>query len=284
MPTSPQKTIAREIILSGRGLHSGQDCRLTLAPAAGTDEGIIWQRTDLVGRPILKAGPAFCRSSGRGTDLVSAEAKILTIEHVMAALAGLGIDNLRIELDGPEPPILDGSARPFAEALLQSGLVEQNSNKKVLLLDRPVRIQEEGKEILVQPAERFEISYEIDFPGTSVGRQSAVWRDGADFQKDWAPARTFGFWFELEQLKAKGQALGASLDNGILVLQDGYSTELRFPDELVRHKIIDLLGDLKCLGCDLQARISARKAGHQLHLKLVQKLAGLILEEAKNGG
>lgn len=282
-PGQPQKTIAREVFLSGQGLHSGQPCAITFCPAAGADEGINWQRTDEVGRPIIKASPAFCQSGGRGTDLVSSQTKILTIEHVMAALAGLGLDNIRIELDGPEPPILDGSALPFAQALREAGLVDQTKDKKILRLTNPVYVSDQDKFVIALPAEEFKIAYVIDFPKTIVGRQATFWQPSDDFLKDWAPARTFGFWFELEGLKAKGLALGARLDNSILVLQDGYSTELRFNDELVRHKVVDFLGDLKCLGFDVVAQIIVLKAGHQLHGQFLQKLSGLILEEAKNG-
>jgi UDP-3-O-[3-hydroxymyristoyl] N-acetylglucosamine deacetylase len=272
-----QHTIAEKISCTGIGLHSGKPVQLTLHPArAGS--GIVFVRTDLpqpVEIPATSAsltGPAHL-----ATTLGRDGATLDTVEHLLAAAYGLGVDNLRVEVDGPEVPGMDGSAASFVFLLRAAGLYEQGARRPVLRITRPIEIREGSRRIRIEPGRGLRVSYEIDFDHPCIRRQALrdVAIDPASFERDIARARTFGFFAEVDALWRAGRARGACLDNTIVLdavrvlNRDG----LRFPDEFVRHKILDLLGDLALLGVRVEGHVRVERGGHALHQKLVAKLA-----------
>jgi UDP-3-O-[3-hydroxymyristoyl] N-acetylglucosamine deacetylase len=239
---------------------------------AGT--GIVFVRTDAGGVEIPAtldhAGPSFY-----ATVLQKGDVKIGTIEHLMAALYALQVDDLRVELDGAELPILDGSSRPFVEAILDAGRVELPVVREYMTLIRPIVVSDDEKRIAAYPAPEYRVTYAIDFDHPMLGYQELsvrLWREG-DFAQKLAPARTFTFEVEVEKLRANGLALGGSLDNALVVGEDRIlNPELRFPDEFVRHKMLDLTGDLSLLGRPLCAHVVAYRAGHDLHSRLARRI------------
>jgi UDP-3-O-[3-hydroxymyristoyl] N-acetylglucosamine deacetylase len=269
-----RQTLAREAEMRGVGLHSGAAVRVRLVPAeAGT--GIVFERTDHpgVGIPATLAhvGPSFY-----ATVLQKDGITVSTVEHLMAALYALQIDDLRVEVDGPEVPILDGSSRPFVEAILDAGTVEHPVPRLYLTVIRPVELAVEEKRIGVYPCREFRVTYAIEFPHTGLGYQEltlSVW--GADsFSEKLSPARTFTFEAEVVGLRKVGLARGGSLENAVVIGANGLLNPegLRFPDEFVRHKILDLTGDLSLLGRPLRGHVVAYRAGHDLHGRLARKI------------
>lgn len=260
-----QKTISKPFSLSGVGIHSGQETTITLSPAA-INSGISFLK---VGKKI----PALVnevKNTKRGTTLQD----IAVTEHLLAAAFGLGIDNLQIEVQGDEIPIMDGSALPFVEAFKQAGIVEQAEAKNTLTIDQPIKIIDDKASLEVLPYHGFRVDFMVNFVG--VGEQRLVFDSQKDsFEKELVPARTFGYIDEYEILKEQGLAKGASLENALVLGKDGYINTPRFPDELVRHKILDLIGDLALLGRPLQAEIKADKSGHKLNIELVRRLIKL---------
>ncbi len=269
-----QQTLARPVTCRGIGVHSGQAARLTLLPAP-PDTGLVFVRTDLPGLPVIPARAANVVGTTLATSLGREGAEVSTVEHLLAALHGLGIDNAVAEVDGPEVPIMDGSAAPFVRLLDAAGRVVLDAPRRTLVVDRPVRVREGGREIAVEPADRLEIAYEIAFDHPAIPPQSLTLAvDPARFVAELAPARTFGFLAEVEALKARGLARGGSLENAVVVGPDRVLNPegLRFPDEFVRHKALDLVGDLALLGLPLRGRVSVSRGGHQLHTRLVRAL------------
>lgn len=267
-----QRTIERDVQFSGMGLHSGQGSTIGFK-SAGVGEGITFVRTDLPGNPKVQAQLRNFSSLERGTNLESQGFKILSVEHVLGALYGLGIDNVLIELWGVEPPAGDGSALPYTKVLKEAKVVEQGSPKKFIKIDQPLWVAYPEKQIMALPLDHFKATFVLDFPGTIVGCQMAVFEEGInEFDKDVAPARTFGFLSEVESLWSKNLALGGSLENAIIIKEDGYATTLRFENELARHKILDLMGDLALMGQPLKAHVVALKAGHELNLQLAKQI------------
>ena len=269
-----RQTLASPVSLDGIGLHSGQRIHMTLVPAeAGT--GIRFVRTDMGGvevpATLAHAGPSFY-----STVIESGEATVGTIEHLMATLSALLVDDLRIEVDGPEVPILDGSSKPFVDLILDAGRVELDVRREYLTLTRPVEISLENKRIAAYPCGEYRVTYAIDFDHPMLGYQElsvGLWGDNS-FAEKLAPARTFTFEREVEALRDRGLARGGSLDNAIVVGEQGLlnSAKLRFDDEFVRHKILDLTGDLSLLGYALRAHIVAYRAGHDLHSRLARAI------------
>lgn len=268
-----RQTLASETTLAGVGLHGGRQATARLLPApAGT--GIVFVRSDAGGVEIPAtldhAGPSFY-----ATVLERDGVKVSTIEHLLAALYALQVDDARIELDGPEPPILDGSSRPFVEAVLAAGRRELDVERRYLTLTRPVRVEHTDKRIAAYPAAEFRVTYAIDFEHPLLGYQElsvGLWSEGA-FADKLAPARTFTFERDVERLRAEGLALGGSLDNAVVLSENEIlNGELRFADEFVRHKMLDLTGDLALLGVPLLAHVIAYRAGHDLHGRLARKL------------
>jgi UDP-3-O-[3-hydroxymyristoyl] N-acetylglucosamine deacetylase len=269
-----RRTLATAVRINGVGLHSGTPVRARLVPAeAGS--GIVFVRTDLAGARIeavlANAGPSFY-----ATVLQKDGATVSTIEHLMAALYALQVDDLTIELDAPEVPILDGSSRPFVEAVLDAGYREHDVPRNYIHIVRPVSVTHEDKSIAVRPSPEYRVTYAIDFDHPALGYQeltASLW-EAEHFAEKLAPARTFTFEHEIEALKQRGLARGGSLDNAVVVGRDGILNDgLRFPDEFVRHKMLDLTGDLSLLGHPLLGHVVAYRAGHDLHARLARRIA-----------
>jgi UDP-3-O-[3-hydroxymyristoyl] N-acetylglucosamine deacetylase len=268
-----RQTLARDTALEGVGLHSGRPVRMRLVPAAA-ETGIVFVRTDL-GRARIPATLEHVGPSFYATVLEAEGARVGTIEHLMAALCALRIDDLEVEVDGPELPIMDGSSRPFVEAIERAGPVELPTPRLYMNLTRPVIVTHEDKRVAAYPAREFRVTYAIDFEHPMLRYQElsvGLWSEGAFAQK-LAPARTFTFEGEVEALRKRGLALGGSLDNALVLAENRVlNPALRFKDEFVRHKILDLTGDLALLGRPLRAHVVAYRAGHDLHLQLAQQI------------
>ncbi len=270
---SARRTIAGRASLDGIGLHLGRPCELTFAPAAvGT--GVTFRRVDLPGSPETRAHADLAVLTERQTQLGEGEGALHTVEHVLAAVAGAGVDDVTIEMNGAEPPILDGSARPFLEALQSAGVREHGGVAQALKLTECVRVVDGDSTYVAHPAATLELDVSIDFSHPIIGRQTGRWRMTAEsFATELAGARTFGFMREVEMLRAKGLIQGATTDN-VVVLDDAgvVGTQLRWPDEFVRHKALDMMGDLVLAGKRVQARITAIKPSHRGTVTLVREL------------
>lgn len=284
MTSDRQLTIARPVTYSGVGLHSGNQCHMTFLPAAA-NTGIRFVRTDLEGQPEIAVDPDHVVGVERGTTIGVNGTEVQTIEHVLAAIAARGIDNLVIELDAGEPPVADGSSLPFWKALEDAGITELDAPRRTYRVEEPIFFEEGDVAITLLPSDRLQVSFSIDFDHPLVRHQFESFEITPEtFAREIAPARTFGFLHEIEQLKAAGLIRGGNLRNAIVIGDDKILNEdhLRFPTELVRHKILDLLGDLKVLNVDLKAHIIAHRSGHRTHLQLVRILKRRI--EGLDGG
>ena len=268
-----QKTIRRAISCSGIGLHSGEEIRMRIIPAP-EGSGIVFVRTDLDALAI-PADPAHIVSTYLSTTIGAQGATVQTVEHLLAAISAMEIDNLIVELDGAEVPVFDGSSAPFVSLLLEAGTKHQEKEKHFIKVTEPITVSEGGKYITIRPASSLTVSYHIDFDHPLISKQSYRYRHSCKtFIKEIAPARTFGFLKEVESLQAQGLARGGSLENAIVIGEDRIlnTQGLRFPDEFVRHKILDLVGDLSLLGASIQGEIDAFCSGHQLHTKLIREI------------
>jgi len=272
----PQRTIAGPIECAGAGLHTGAPARVRLLPAA-EDAGIAFVCACDGRRVEVPARVESVVGSERATSLAQGGARVGTVEHLLAALYGLGVDNLRVELDGPELPALDGSSAAWVALLRDAGLCEQEVARRGLALDRAIERSHGKGWIRAEPSDRFAVAYAIEYAHPAVGRQElAIDGDDAElFAREIAPARTFAFAGELRGLLDAGLARGGSLASAILVDERGVVNPegLRFPDELVRHKVLDLFGDLALLGWRLRAQIRVERGGHRLHHALVAAVA-----------
>jgi len=256
-------------------MHSGKKVSIKFKPAK-ENTGIVFIRTDMPGSPKTEANLNNISSTARGTNL----GKINTVEHVLSALYALSITNLYVELDGPEPPALDGSSKQYCELIVKAGIIEQDLEIKCIEVKEPVFTAEEGKCLIAVPSDRFIISFMINYPLGFIGTQfykfelSRACRQagGKKYMSDIAPARTYGFLDEVGSLKRQGLALGASEKNAVAIAKDGYLTKLRFNDELVRHKILDLIGDMSLLGAEIKAHIIGIRSGHDLNIKFARTL------------
>ena len=269
-----QRTLAKRVSVTGVGLHTGQPATVSLGPGA-PDSGFVFVRADLPGQPEISARAEQVCDTAFATTLGAGEARVGTVEHVLAALAGMGLHNARIEVVGPEVPILDGSAAGFCALIRTAGICEQARPRRVLVVRHAVELREGDKLARLLPAERFAIRCSIEFPDPAIGFQVLAIEPTPElFERELAPARTFGFLREVQQLQAQGLGRGGSLENAVVldagrVLNPG---GLRFPDELVRHKVLDALGDLAVLGLPLRGRLELHKSGHALHHRLLQAL------------
>jgi UDP-3-O-[3-hydroxymyristoyl] N-acetylglucosamine deacetylase len=268
-----QTTIARPVSVEGIGLHTAVRCRLQLVPAPpGT--GVVFRRVDLDNFEIEAHGRNVARVS-YATSLMKQGVWLSTTEHLLAALYSSGIDNVCVEIDALELPILDGSSQPFIELLDRAGLRQQRKPRRYLRVVKPLEFSDGDRRIGIYPCGDFRVQCLIDFPHPLIGRQEAELVVTADsFRRELAAARTFGFVEEAERLRAQGLVRGGSLDNAIVLTRDKLLNPegLRFPDEFARHKTLDLIGDLALLGLPLQASVIAHKAGHALHTQLVMRL------------
>lgn len=272
--SAAQRTLAEPVTVSGIGVHSGAETTLTLRPAdPGT--GIRFRRVDLDGEPVIPATLANVVGTELGTSLGTDEARVSTVEHVMAALFAYSIDNCILDLDGPEPPIGDGSFQHYAEAILEAGITEQDQPAAVLTIPEALSVTaDNGESYVAAPDSEYRIAACIDFEHAAIGKQFGSYAiNGAVWTDELAPARTFGFKAEAEALMARGLAQGASLENTIVLDETGVMNDgLRFDDEYVRHKIGDLVGDLALLGARIRGRIVAERPSHAGNIALAKEL------------
>lgn len=268
-----EKTIRETVSCRGIGLHTGKEIQLRLIPA-DRGQGIVFVRKDLGGIRI-PANAEHVVPSNFATILEAEGATVQTVEHLLAAVSALEIDNLVIELDGAEVPALDGSAFPFITLLQKAGWVEQNKNRSFIEILKPMTVSENGKSVSIYPGSAFEVSCHIDFDHPLIAQQSyRYWHSRSAFIGELSSARTFGFLKDYTFLKSRGLALGGSLDNTVVVGEDEILNEqgLRYSDEFVRHKVLDLIGDFVMLGKPILGRIEAHCSGHHLHAQLVKSI------------
>ena len=268
-----QTTLARPVETKGIGLHTAVPVRISLLPAP-PDTGYVFRRTDLgdFEIPATIESVAHCSYA---TTLMRTGVMLSTVEHLLSALRGCGIDNAYIEVDNLEVPIMDGSAEAFAEMIETGGVVEQPLARRALMVRERVAVEAGNRRISIEPADAYEIDCTIDFPHPLIGVQHrSVVLDNGSFARDIASARTFGFIEEVEALRRANLIRGGSLDNAIVLTKHGMLNEtgLRFPDEFVRHKILDIVGDLALLGMSLLGRVEAERSGHLLHAALMSSL------------
>ena len=275
-----QRTLARAIQYSGIGVHSGAQVTIRLLPAA-PQTGVIFVRTDIAGAPEI-AATVDCIAPDtlmRQTTLRHAgrpEAQVATVEHLMACLHGFGVDNCRVEINGPEAPFQDGSARDLAEAITAAGTAEQALPRRYYFVPTPIAYSDGDVEIVATPGKGLRLTFFLDYPGTMIGRQAlSLVMTPESFQSEIAPARTFCLKQEIEYLKQKGLIKGGTPDMALIVDGDrllNSDPTLRFKDEFVRHKILDLMGDLYLMGRPIQGHILAVKSGHASHARFVSLL------------
>ena len=271
-----QKTIKNDICVTGLGLHSGREISVRLR-SAQANCGISFRRVDLSGAPTIAATLKNVTSTTLATTLGHGENKISTVEHLMAAFSALGVDNVLVEANGPELPVFDGSAAEWVSLLTETGLVEQNAPRKIYKVTRPFRVSVGDKSIEVRPASRFSVEAHIDFGG-AIGRHCFYYvESGRAFTREISRSRTFCQLKDVEMMQSRGLALGGSLDNAVVVGDDGILNPggLRYDDEFVRHKILDFIGDLAMAGASVVGQFVLRKPGHELNWHF---LAGAMAE------
>lgn len=269
-----QRSLKRPVSCDGVGLHTGAPVTLRIMPAPA-DTGIFFVRVDLPGKPQVPARAEFVISTILATTLGREQCTVGTVEHLLSALSGMGIDNARIELDGPEVPIMDGSAAPFAALVHEAGIRVQEKTKSFLVIRRPVTVVDGDKRASIAPSKRLRIDCTIDFKHPLISDQTyGLEFSDRTYAKEIASARTFGFLRDVEKLQANGLARGGSLSNAIVV--DEFSIlnpeGLRFPDEFVRHKLLDTLGDVALMGRPVIGHLTVHKSGHALNHRLVMKV------------
>ena len=271
-----QRTLKKQVSATGVGLHNGVKVTLTLCPAA-IDTGIVFKRTDLPGAPSIQATPEAVHDTRMCSALEQNGARVATVEHLMSALAGLGVDNIIVEVSAAEIPIMDGSAGPFIFLLQQAGITEQNSPKKFIKIKKLVEVKDGDKWVKFEPYHGFKMDFTIDFAHPvfeNSGSNVKIDFKDNDYIKQISRARTFGFMHEVEYLRANGLARGGSLDNAIVLDEfrilntDG----LRYEDEFAKHKVLDAIGDLYMLGHPVLGAFTAYKSGHGLNNQLLRAL------------
>ena len=269
-----QQTVAKSVTCSGVGLHTGMPATLTLRPAP-PDTGIVFVLND-GGRPVvLNASVHHLVPTELCTALSMNGASVKTVEHVLSALVGLGIDNVYVELDAPEVPVMDGSAGPFVRLIRQAGIVEQDRRQPFLKVLRPITVADGHRRVVIEPSSRTRLTYSIQYDHPLIQKQTYTYEWGvSSFEQEIADARTFGFLREVEALWARGLGRGGTLENTVVLSEQGVLNDsgLRFEDEFVRHKILDLIGDLALLGVPFIGHLIADRSGHALHTKLVETI------------
>lgn len=274
-----QRTLNNIYFFEGKGLHTGTYSHMKLMPApAGC--GIVFCRTDIDSRPEVKALAENVSNTARSTTISCGDAVVVTTEHILSALNGLGVDNAYIEMDNLEVPILDGSARPYVEAILADGLEEQDAERKYIDIPYAVEVKDvkTGAWVRFEPADKPSMDITVDFGSPVLGVQSAHWDEETDYASQIAPCRTFCFYKEIEGLLKGGLIKGGDLDNALVVTDDGYMGDpvLHFKDECGRHKLLDLVGDMKLAGGYLNAHITAFKSGHAINTKAAKALRATL--------
>jgi UDP-3-O-[3-hydroxymyristoyl] N-acetylglucosamine deacetylase len=278
-----QRTIENPVSCIGIGVHTGVTVTARFVPAS-ENHGIVFHRIDVQGKDqVIPARWDYVTDTRLSTTIANKDGvAVQTIEHIMAALAGLGIDNILIEIDGPEAPVMDGSSAPFVVTLESAGIQTQKAKRKYLKIRQKVFVQHEGQEIVLQPFEGFKGQYDFDFRGrnTLPAQTFKITNLQDEFKNDLAAARTFGFYSDVEQLRAAGFARGGSLDNAVVLEGDKVLNPegFRYPEECARHKLLDAIGDLYLAGYPLQAVLHSKQGGHMLNNKMVQA----IFADARN--
>ena len=278
LPATPSEiyehTIARPVSVSGVGLHSGVNVSLRMVPSL-SGQGVVFVRTDLAGFEIRASWRHVARVS-HATSLMRQGVLLSTTEHLLSVLRALGIDNVRIEVDNLELPILDGSARPFADLVREAGIQRQRRRRRYMRVRRPVDVTENGKRVFIEPADAFEVQCRTKYNNPGAEEQSVAMRVTPEaYLREIAPARTFGFENELSYMREMGLIRGASLENAVCFREDGSVLNeegLRYEDEPCRHKVLDLIGDLALLGHSVLGRVVASRAGHAMHVALVDRI------------
>ncbi len=271
MQQTYQQTLAAPVSYSGIGLHSGKNVNMCMLPAE-VDTGIVFIRTDLPDKPEIAAKPANVSSTLKATTLSENGAEVFTVEHLMAALSMMGIDNCRIEMDSPEPPVTDGSSGVFADLILEAGRKTQAAPRKVYALDRAFAVHQDDRYICVLPYDGYRISFTSINPHPLLGTQYYdIELTEENFLKEIATARTVAFMHEVEQMKKMGLGLGGNTDNVVVFDNTGILSETRFDNELIRHKILDVIGDLYLLG-HIKAHVVAVKTGHAFNAELARQI------------
>ena len=269
-----QRTIRKPATLEGIGLHSGKRVRVQISPA-GPDSGIVFR----VGDVAIPAAPESVVDSHFATTVGRNGSRIQTVEHLMAAAAGLGIDNLDVQVDGAEIPAGDGSAKPFVALMMSAGRAEQAARRRPIAIPYPIRVGSDNRWLQIVPSSALRISYTLDNDHPAIGTQTLAYTPHErTFSEDFAPARTYGFLKDVGQMRKNGLARGGSLDNAVVVGKRGPINGLRYRDEFVRHKVLDLIGDLALLGRPIVGHVIARNSGHDLNYQLVvaiQRAVGL---------
>lgn len=304
-----QRTIKKEVSLKGVGLHTGNEVTLIFKPAP-VDNGYTFVRTDIEGHPVIEADANFVVNTQRGTNLEKNGVSIQTSEHVLAACVGLEIDNVIIELNASEPPIMDGSSKFFVEALENAGIEEQDAQRDEYVVDEVIRYydEESGSELLVMPAEEYQVTTMVDFGTKVLGTQNASIQKISEFKDEISNARTFSFLHELETLLERGLIKGGDLNNAIVYVDKELSPEtmsklreafkkdniavkpngildnltLHYPNEAARHKLLDVIGDLALVGTRIRGKVIANKPGHHVNTEFAKKLARHIKAEKRN--
>ncbi|MEZ4811005.1 MAG: bifunctional UDP-3-O-[3-hydroxymyristoyl] N-acetylglucosamine deacetylase/3-hydroxyacyl-ACP dehydratase [Allomuricauda sp.] len=307
--SNKQRTIKEKVTLQGVGLHTGENVTMTFVPAK-ENHGFAFKRVDLEGEPIIEADANYVINTQRGTNLEKNGVKIQTSEHVLAALVGLEIDNVLIELDSPEPPIMDGSSKFFVQALEKAGIVEQDQEREEYVVKDVISYKDEttGSEITVIPADHYQITTMVDFGTKVLGTQNATLEKISDFKEEIADARTFSFLHELEMLLEHGLIKGGDLNNAIVYvdkeisestmkkLEKAFNKEklsvkpngildnltLHHPNEAARHKLLDVVGDLALAGIRIRGKVIANKPGHYVNTQFAKKLSKIIKIEKRN--
>lgn len=307
-----QHTLSAPVKIEGKGLHTGLQVELIIEPAE-IKSGISFKRVDLEGQPTIKADCDKVTDTSRGTTLENGEAKISTVEHLLAALTGCGIDNAIISINAPEVPILDGSAAPFVKSILEAGITEQDAEKEWITIDEPITFRDEAKdsEMTIIPSDEYSITSMIDFNSPILGCQYAQMQNLCEFNDEFASSRTFTFLHELEPLLQHNLIKGGDLNNAIVVvnkeiseetknhlaklfnkdpeslsIQKGYlnNLELRHPNEPARHKLLDIVGDLALVGIPFKGKVIANKPGHKSNVELAKLLKKYLKQKKLNKG
>ena len=304
-----QKTIQNEVSLTGVGLHTGKEVKMTFKPAP-VNNGFTFVRVDLEGHPIIEADANYVVNTQRGTNLEKKGVKIQTSEHVLAAFIGCDVDNVIIELDASEPPIMDGSSKFFVEAIEKAGIVDQEAERNVYVVKEVISYTDEatGSEILVMPADDYQVTAMVDFGTKVLGTQNATMKNIADFKSEIANSRTFSFLHELEALLENGLIKGGDLNNAIVYVDKEISEStmenlkvafgkekiavkpngildnltLHYPNEAARHKLLDVIGDLALIGTRIKGKVIANKPGHFVNTQFAKKMSKIIKTEQRN--
>lgn len=294
-----QHTVRKNYSFEGKGLHTGKVATMVVMPAP-VDTGLVFRRVDLEGRPEVEALAENVSNTARSTTISKGEASVSTIEHILSALTGLGVDNAYIEIDNVEVPILDGSAKPYIDAMWADGFEQQDAPRRYIELQETVEIRDDQKGSLVriEPADEFSYDIMVDFNSRVLGVQHAVWNPSVEYAREIGVCRTFVFFHEIEFLFKNGLVKGGDVDNAIVIVEhpvtpeqvqnmsdlfnipalevreDGYLSNLvlRYPNECARHKLLDLIGDLRLAGGFLKAKITAEKSGHGINTTAAKKI------------